>query len=163
MNKENKISVPVILYGVLFVIGVHFFSLSIERIIGYFMILPYNFPEPYLRLVFLFFEIIFIAKFFQKRARDPILRRRQLFNMMIFSISILLFWYVLYFTKIKSQVFFFCGMATKEEIDFFNEEFNRHKEIVVFIETIVISLSIFIYTIFRISEMPKENTKIEED
>lgn len=74
MNKENKISIPVILYGMLFVFGVHFLSLSIERIVGYFMIIPNNFPEPYLRLVFLFFEIILIVKFFQEITKENILK-----------------------------------------------------------------------------------------
>lgn len=81
---------------------------------------------------------------------------------MIFSVFSLFIWYVLYFAKIESQVFFFCGMVTQEEINSFNEEFNRHKEIVLITEAIIISLSIFIYTIFRISEMPKETKVVSE-
>ena len=162
MNSENNISIPVILYGILFIIAVHFFSLSIERIIGGMDFLPLYFDEqPYARLIFLFFEIICVARCMRRIAVISLLRRRALYKMMILSISSLLFWLMLYAFDIQYSLMI-CGNSTQEELRNLSSSINRSEEISKIIEIIVISLFIIIYTMIRISEMPKEIKEIKE-
>ena len=158
MNTENKISIPVILYGILFIIAVHSFGYiltNVTQITLYNLFFEFDLL-PFVRLIVMFFEILFIAKYLKRNSNKNI-TKGAVRDVMIFSILGVVIWFLMLQFNIKPRVML-CGNSLFEE-DWYDRVYGVHNsniKIVQIIETIVISLSIFIYTIFRISEMPKE-------
>lgn len=165
MNAENKISIPVILYGILFIISVHSFGFIVSNLTQ--IMLNNLFLEfdllPFIRLAILFFEILLIAKYLKKNF-NKIITKGAMRDMMIFAILGVVIWSFMVQFNFKPKAML-CGNTLFED-DWYERVYgvhNKNIKIVQIIETIVISLSIFIYTIFRISEMPKENLGKEEE
>lgn len=161
MNSENKISIPIILYGVLFIIAVHSFGLVLDKLAQTGLCYTLEFDElPFVRLIILFFEIIFIVKFFKNKLGQS-LEKKSLFYMLILSILGLISWLLIQDYYLLSP-FLGCAYSLFDgSYERIYESYNNNIKTVQIIEIIVISISIFIYTIFRISEMPKESEDSE--
>ena len=124
MILENKISIPVMLYGIL----------------GF-------------RMIILFFEILLIVKVLSKISKTYVLKRKNIFYTLVAFVILFIVWEL---REYYSYTIGFCGNSTREEIDAFLIKEYSIQKFFQRIENIVILISISIYTIFRIGEMPKE-------
>ena len=157
MKKELTVSFYSILYGILFMIAVHCWSLIItilfqKAFVGLLVDFDYI---PFLRLVVLFLEIIFIAKYLKKVILEYSFTQVMLFNILVVCIlGIIINFLFDYFSL--DAVPLLCGNSTEEELVEFFKLNSMNKRIVKIIEPVVIVISIIIYSYFRIKEMPIE-------
>ncbi|MGB1039722.1 MAG: hypothetical protein ACPGVD_02520 [Flavobacteriales bacterium] len=157
MKKELTISFYSILYGILFIIAVHCWSLIItilfqKALVGWIVDFDYI---PFLRLVVLFLEIIFIAKYLKKVILKYSFTQVMLFNILFVCILGISINFLFDYFSIDA-VPMICGSSTNEELIEFFRLNSKNKETVKIIEPIVIVISIFIYSYFRIKEMTDE-------
>ena len=117
MKKELTVSFYSILYGILFMIAVHCWSLIItilfqKALVGWIVDFDYI---PFLRLVVLFLEIIFIAKYLKKVILEYSFTQVMLFNILVVCIlGIIINFLFDYFSL--DAVPLLCGNSAEEDL-----------------------------------------------
>ena len=160
MDKDLKLSFYSILYGMLFLIAVHYWSLIFTVIIqiyvlGFFIETEYL---PFVRLMVLFFEILFIAKFLKRIIQKEFLLQSQMFNLFMVSILGIICWFLMGYFNFDARPFPTCGNSYFEEnwYETYLGDFDRNTSLTKNIETGVYVIAILIYSVARINEMPED-------
>ena len=156
-NNSNNISIPVILYALFFFVSVYYFGMILKNVLGQILfgllgVINYD-KVPFLKLIVLFVQIIFVIKYFKVIISKEINKSSIITILMYAFFGFVTHYLIQYFGLYVKPML--CGNTLLDDNwqETIYGDYNRNMKLVDTLQTFIISTVIGIYSLIKIQRM----------